>query len=465
MLNLKNLISVDDLDSLYTYLAQNTGKKIAVWGAGGVGLKLVSLIKKFNIGSVDCFVDSDVKKHGVILADNIPVCGFERVEEDIDNYAIIIASFWHEDIRKTLDEQHADYFDAYNLIGLSMETTTFKKFYKDKEMKEYFCPIPFQKMYLYERSSTLCCPQYMGSMSIGIVSELSVDELWNSPLARQMRQSVIDGSYCFCDFDICTEKKLMKRDALNDKWKRHIEEESTIVENGPEILTIGIDRSCNLICKMCRSNKIDRFEEAGVKASYDKIINYCWKNCKTLVMNGSGEVFYGPNDIKLLENITSENFPALETIQIATNGVLFNEYNWNRISYLADQYRIEVMLSVDAYTEETYNKIRINGVFRALQDNLRMISELRQQDKIQYFELRFCVQNDNWREMEDFVHWAEELSADKLWFQVLRGMNAAENIHDPNHEHYKEFVEQVKKPIFHQKWIDIFQLERELNLA
>ncbi len=188
-----------------------------------------------------------------------------------------------------------------------------------------------------------------------------------------------------------------------------------------------------------------------------------WESVEKIVLAGNGEVFYSPNYNKIIEGISDQNFPALKTIVLFTNAVLFTENKWDKCKWLADKYDIEVTVSVDAFTEKTYNKIRRGGVFSSLRKNLQMIARLRSAGKVKHFQLNFCVQKDNYLEMEDFAKWAEELGVDRLWFQIVRNVTGTESIHDINHPDYMEFVEMLKKPVFKQKWIDMEQIKNEIH--
>lgn len=256
---------------------------------------------------------------------------------------------------------------------------------------------------------------------------------------------------------------MLKKDITDPDYLDIIKNERTTVEGGPKVLNIGFDDSCNLSCKMCRSNKIDCYKEDDVVRLANRILEHKWENVESILLAGSGEVFYSPNYERILNGISEENFPALKTIGLYTNAVLFDENKWIEYSHLAEKYEIEVIVSVDAYTEETYNKIRRGGVFKAVCRNLQMVSQLRRSRKVKRFQLNYCVQNDNYLEMKDFVQFAKALGVDCLWFQILRECSGLENIHDKNHPHYDEFVKIVSDPIFDQEWIDIEQIKEELQ--
>lgn len=335
---------------------------------------------------------------------------------------------------------------------------TIKYYDHGDKYKRVFCRTPFEYLHVYREFVTLCCPQYTQDISSGNMGVESISEIWNSPTSRNIRNSVINGSYCFCDMDLCTGHDFVDIDKLDECYKEIYDTNTTIISWGPQKLNIGVDPSCNLNCKMCRSDHVDIHNDETVQIIYNKLREYDWSDLRYLTLNGAGEVFFGENDMLLLDAINKKDFPKLETIAIQTNLVLLNEKKWDRISHLAKEYRIEFYVSIDASTEETYNKIRRGGSFGAVMNNLSFLSEKKREGLVDYLELRFCVQNDNWREMKDFVRIGNEVGVDRIWFQILRGGKPGENICDPSHEEYEDFLDFVEDPIFESDSIDMNQI-------
>ena len=231
----------------------------------------------------------------------------------------------------------------------------------------------------------------------GNVKQGGLKAVYNSAQARIMRLSSINKSFCYCNRN-CT-----------DANQRAIDEYA----NGkPTFIELAIERACNLACPQCRSEHI---YESDFEAKQDliKLINQDnWLNeCLCLEITGSGEVFYSKVNLWLLENYLQR-----DQIQILSNGTLFNQTRWEEIK--AKYKYIDVLISVDAATAVTYQKIR-GGDFKQLRQNLAMLGELRGKNKIRSLGLNFVVQKDNYLEMTDFVHLAKKLHVDKINFQHL----------------------------------------------
>ncbi|MEE3466931.1 MAG: radical SAM protein [Eubacterium sp.] len=433
---------------------------IYIFGAGQSGDKVYSYLTSLNlVRCVRGFIDNDISLQGVKKNGGLVYSLDEVIEKHgKEDVFIIIASLYHGlDISKQLASKGVlFYYDAKDLISPTSDKLI-KQFNKKPIVGKY-CLVPFDNMWLYRNQALTCCPQYINYIPIGNPQIQSLDEIWNSPMARQIRQSIIDGTYCFCNFDLCSGRKLVDYEELDDEHKDIIDKEKTIMDRAPKSLHTGVDPSCNLRCKMCRPESIHSSKERDILNIYDQLCKKRWDGLELISANGAGELFFGDNDLRLLESIDEDRFPDLKTVRLASNGVLFTEEKWNRIDRLADKYKIYVAISVDATTRETYDKIRIGGSFESLKKNLEMLSVKRIEGRITYLEWRFCVQKDNWKEMKSFAEWGKRLQVDRVWFQILQGGTVDENVSDVNNSEYENLKTILEDPIFHEDFVDIEQL-------
>ena len=119
---------------------------------------------------------------------------------------------------------------------------------------------------------------------------------------------------------------------------------------------------------------------------------------------------------------------------------------------------IKIMISVDAVTEETYNKIRCGGNFKQLMKNLENLSEARKNGKVKEVTLLFVIQKENYKEMIDYVKLAKRLEFDHVDFSRIQNWGTFtkkeyENIsmfsdaEDPK----SEIIDILSDPIFEDK--------------
>lgn len=182
----------------------------------------------------------------------------------------------------------------------------------------------------------------------------------------------------------------------------------------PTHLELGISQVCNLACPQCRRAPIypTTTNLTETLNLIKRIETSDWLNkVPYLRLSGAGETFVN----EVLRDCLMNRLVRM-SINLLSNGTLFNRVNWEQLKNRYQQ--IDVEISVDAATAVTYAKVR-GGDFKQLMQNLEMLGKLRQQGEIRYFELNFVVQKDNYREMADFVRLAKKLFVDRVHFTHL----------------------------------------------
>tara|TARA_R100000008_G_scaffold77093_1_gene57345 strand:- start:102 stop:788 length:687 start_codon:yes stop_codon:yes gene_type:complete len=136
-------------------------------------------------------------------------------------------------------------------------------------------------------------------------------------------------------------------------------------------------------------------------------------------ITGSGDPFGSKIFRDFLINFDGEQHPNI-TINLQTNGVMFTEKMWNMMHKCHNNIA-EVIVSIDAATEETYDKVRVGGNWATLMKNINMLSDIRLQGKIKgTFTLDFVVQKQNYTEMPLAVELANSLDGiDVMKFSLV----------------------------------------------
>ncbi|MCM1404671.1 MAG: hypothetical protein NC133_04220 [Prevotella sp.] len=288
-----------------------------------------------------------------------------------------------------------------------------------------------------------------------------LDEIYNSTYARIIKLSSLNRSYCLCNFN---------------RWCQCCDNNGKIIPNKqwqtspfPQKMTLAFDKSCNLVCKSCRSKPYvsDDVARQRCELVVKKVLRSGYLELtKTLVLGGNGETFYSPYYRALLTTDLQR-----EQINIRSNGTLFNEDNWRLV---AGKYKtITVNISVDAATAETYQKLR-GGDFEYLMKNLTMLSGLRRNQQIEYFMLNFVVQRDNFREMSAFVRLGQTLGVDRVNFQRINYF--ADMAYSPQEfqehcliidNHYLDYALWcvLQDPIFQDPIVDLRGLQRYIDAS
>jgi len=303
----------------------------------------------------------------------------------------------------------------------------------------------------------VCCPRYSDSKSIGNIFQSSPDDVWNSAVAMQFREGVLNGSFAMCNPVQCrsiADKSLPLKAALtNPALREIIEKNITRSPRGPRHVKLAHDYSCNLSCPSCRDGLI--VAKRDKQLELDRVLNDFivpfLADADSVELAGDGDPFASKHYRDILTS-TAANAPNLN-ISLHTNGVLCDERNW---SELALEGRVgSVMVSIDAAKKDTYDIVRRNGDWARLNDNLRMLGEKRQAGSVKWFTIAFVVQATNFREMADFVRLAKHCNADKASFSLIYKWDRAmsneaylkEKVWAPDHPDHAEFRSALTDPI------------------
>ena len=386
-------------------------RKVAIWGTGETKDNLLKSLVHNNYDiDIEMYLDGDISKSGVIC-DGKMVKHISEIKQDLDNIYIIVASVFYYDIKKELEQ--------YGLVEgkdfLSYSSFMVKPSKMMKELvnaKQYLngpgCKRPFEWLY-YAWFGVYCCCSTWVKYPIGNAISSSPEECWNSVTAKLYRLSMINKTYVFCKHDACPYigSDLMPKELeiTNDK---------DIV---PKYLTLGIDYTCNLKCSSCRNEIIvasgNQLELR--KRMINDIINTGWlEKSERVELSGAGEALFS----KVYKPILYDKHTTKrKSISLLTNANLLDREHWDKLKSVYENIRVNI--SIDAATEETYNKIRRGGNWSVLMKNLEMLSQLRKSEELEYIEIRMVVQNTNYKEIIPFVKLGEKFNVDKVVFTKL----------------------------------------------
>lgn len=338
----------------------------------------------------------------------------------------------------------------------TMASKYFKSVYFDRRQSTCTCNKPFNTLWIGEGGTTrLCgCPDHL-DISCGNVGVTAINDIWNSPLAKIIRLSVLNKTYTFCSRELCREFNGLKDNSKLLKRSNEVENES------PTTIKVANDYVCNLHCPSCRKNiyvKNNDDIELEISTCTEKLLESKWLDKASVVAIGaSGETFLSKNYKRILydENVKGNS------IQIMTNGTLFTEDEWNK---LEGKYKhISFSVSIDAVTKETYDKVRCGGNFERLMENMKFLSKLRKDKKVDSVMVNMIVQKANYKEIPDFIRWAKEMEFDtaylsNIWNWGTYSEEEFENnisMFDKNGKMLPELVNVIKDPICQDSIVDM----------
>jgi sulfatase maturation enzyme AslB (radical SAM superfamily) len=305
-----------------------------------------------------------------------------------------------------------------------------------------------------------CCPTILPKET-GNLAKQDFHEVWNSESYQEIRKSIIDSNYKFCNHALCPEiqsDNLLDIGAL-EKAKgdgdilKAIEQGIMTVDSMPDEINLSYDPVCNLACPSCRTDYItnnSKEDDALMERITEQLLSLDLSKTKLIVCS-SGDPFVSQHFRKLLFDLDGSKNPGMR-IQLMTNGLMFTKQAWEKMHKIHQNIMMSC-ISIDAATEETYAITRKGGNWQTLHKNLEFISLLRQRGELPFLRLDFVVQDHNFREIPAFVEMGKKYGVDQVFFQKVANWGTfsqeeykARCIYDESHPKFDEFYKIITDP-------------------
>ena len=292
------------------------------------------------------------------------------------------------------------------------------------------CNYPWNSLNLdkHGRVYVCRCEGWLPFPSGHILDFDSFDEIFNSPVTVQIKDTINKGTYDYCDVRHCN---------VSEPW-------ATTEENNKGIyITFGIDESCNLQCGSCRKEMIfhndDEFFNERLKW-IEKLHQWIQleKNKKvTIMIGGNGEVFASRLYLKFMESKFDSNINYM----IRSNGLLLKRHIEN-LKLLPNLRKIEI--SIDAASKKVYEIVRKPGNWDQLQESLAHLLELRETYKFEV-AFNFVIQKENLEDVVPFYYFCKEKNVEPCFTQ-LENWSSFDNfdeqcVHRPEDKLFSRFIE------------------------
>ncbi len=327
------------------------------------------------------------------------------------------------------------------------------------------CLMPFTDLIINVKGYSYSCPSawtIRGNIgSLGDKNKTIMD-IWNSDRIQYMRKAILENKReKVCNFKGChiaIKNKEIHLDQCkgNDQYNAIIEQikqGKTKLDTAPYSIGIATSGVCNLRCIMCDSNEkyLPNNDDLDEKL-YTKLIPEILPNISILQLTGNGDVFYNKHSRKFLQTLDSSKYPSLK-IKFITNGNLFTPKMWETIKHNNFD---GINVSIDAATKETYEKVRVNGKWDLLMNNLELISDLKQKKVFGWFVISFVVLKSNYTEIKKFAELGIKLGCDTVLFQSNHSpTNLKENLNiTRDRKILSEVARILEDPIFERADVD-----------
>jgi pyruvate-formate lyase-activating enzyme len=329
---------------------------------------------------------------------------------------------------------------------------------KSIDATKWMCSNPFTRIESASQNRLMfCCPAWLPAAA-GSLDDDTVESVWNSSAAQDIRASIHDGSYRYCsrmhcpklsENDLEPTSKISSPD-LRDAWQS----KATILSPKINRIALAHDRSCNISCPSCRTKLI-----IANKAETSRLDQLAEKSLLPLILasnrvsiTGSGDPFSSKHYRNIIRRLTALQPGPI--IDLQTNGLLLAR-SWDALGL---EGRVgTVLLSIDAATKETYEIIRRGGIFEELKENLAFLSALRKRGGVSHVRLDFITQALNFREMPEAADMMRAYGFDKIKFQMLRSWGTwsteefkKQHVGHPGHPEYAELQKVMLDPRLNQ---------------
>ncbi len=167
--------------------------------------------------------------------------------------------------------------------------------------------------------------------------------------------------------------------------------------NSPTIFTIETTNVCNLNCIMCPRREMTRKMGIMDLGFFKKIVDQAKPYNRWILLHGMGEPLTDKHIFEMIDYCESNGIK----VELSTNCTLLDKENAKK---LLKTKLSRLILSVDAVTEGTYKKIRRQGDFNKVMENINNFLEMKKESRSKTeIVLQLIVMKENKKEINDFV--------------------------------------------------------------
>lgn len=223
------------------------------------------------------------------------------------------------------------------------------------QKNDNYCPYLWELIQIFPNGDVfLCCIPLHTALKdnkIGNINEKSLKDIWNSPKAKTIRKSSLEGNLpCYEKCKIWKNKDIYERKSLDSGYENL------------RYLELGLSEACNIRCKMCFQK-----HDSKIRLETSKIIeNIDFSPFEDICLWG-GEPLFIENAEEVFDYITLE---CRKKVSMETNGLLLTDRWAEKIA----RYSNYILFSINAATKETHEKINIGSDWEKVLSNVKKIN-------------------------------------------------------------------------------------------
>lgn len=275
------------------------------------------------------------------------------------------------------------------------------------EATDVACNAPFTSMYLDPRGFVRACCMNDYQL-LGNITEERLLDIWHGERAQELRRAMerhdLTVGCEFCKWQVDEGRADMAFARWFDDFPVAAAEPAWPVQ-----LELSISQTCNLQCVMCNAEwsssiRVQREGLPPLPKVYDdrffEDLREFLPHLRRIKFLG-GEPFLAGETLRVMEMLVEMGLRT--QCHVTTNGTQWTP----RVERILDMLPVDVAVSLDAATAETYESIRIGSSWAQVQDHLDRFQE-RARANGTGVTVTYCLMASNWHEFGDFCRAADE---------------------------------------------------------
>ena len=400
--------------SLDRMAPHDLNRGIMVWGTGNLAESFLRTYADFWREQLAplCFVDNRRSAENQIFL-GCPV----RHPDDIDFSAheqlpyIVVASAFYQDVKKQLEGyglQEFRHFAHWSQM-LARPSLMLRRVFSTPQISGPQCPLGENVEVRVDGVFPCSCAPFL-HIPLGDICAEDMDSIWNSVQSDVFHLSLLNHTYCFCKLESCFYKQQLPVPATYNP--------EIINKIKIKRISLSLDETCNCYCPKCRLKPL------GISPAHvvlRKSLLHSLLQTKTIkdadefYLAGGGELFVS----KVYEDFWAEEHGLkADRVFIVTNLQFFS---LEKLAEIKKSFvNIDLTVSVDGASKETYEAIQRGGKFSVCQEKMQIVSSLRKNNELERLNITMVVQQDNVHEVPAMISWMESLGADSLALVKIR---------------------------------------------
>jgi MoaA/NifB/PqqE/SkfB family radical SAM enzyme len=283
------------------------------------------------------------------------------------------------------------------------------------------CAEPWQNMIInIDGNVSPCCfwANYQNSgLPLGNTNDQSLEEIWNGEGYRRLRWQIVHGNEPGFPCYECMAYKMggnryppplakphLVEDSLSGSNyhlnRREYDNRAVELQSKPVKITFVSTAKCNITCTFC-NQYTQRVEGLAPRRATKEEVLALMPYLAVLNWQG-GECFLDPYFMKFLRTFNPGDNPNLR-LGIPTNGMLAGA----EVAECMEKFNgLGIVFSIDSFTPETYEKLRVGAKFDQVMGNLRRLTEVCRKGPDRSVRVQSCIMKSNFLELTHMLDYA-----------------------------------------------------------